>query len=215
MGITWPAILARQREWAASHGINRLNSNYTRTIEDNLFQPLTAAARADYTAGRGNEMGGAAEPGKMQALHSLSALVCNVFDYWRGRLLLGQSADALAAALDAPAPVGQIGFEKTYRTGLGGVPPTLDVVLQADGAKPFLVESKFTEHHTHSAEDAFKKSYFPDSGELWGKLGMPRCEELARRISADQEQFHWLNAPQLLKHILGAATAYGKDFTLL
>jgi len=152
----------------------------------------------------------------MQAFHSSSALVCNVFDYWRSQLLLGQSPAVLTTALGVPVSVKQMQFEQIQRTGLGGTPPHLDVVLRADGSKPFFIESKFTEpYQPHSTEGTFTKSYFPNSGELWGKLGLTRCENLARRINASQEQFPRLNAPQLLKHILGIANTFQKDFTLL
>ena len=184
---TRQAIIYRQRKWAAARGIKPDANGYTQTLEENLFQPLTAVARADYASGRGSEMGSAAGPGKMQALHSSSALVCNVFDYWCNQLLLGQSLTVLTAALGAPEAVKQVRFEQTYPTGLGGTPPHLDVVLQGDESKPFLIESKFTEpyeRHQAYSTDAFVKSYFPDSGELWGKYGLTRCEDLARRISA-------------------------------
>ncbi len=44
---------------------------------------------------------------------------------------------------------------------------------------------------------------------------MPRCEELARRIYADKEEFYGLNAPLLLKHILGLVNRFQRNFTLL
>lgn len=44
---------------------------------------------------------------------------------------------------------------------------------------------------------------------------MSRCEDLARRIHAGQEEFRHVNAPQLLKHILGVANRFQKNFTLL
>lgn len=210
MYITGPAILHRQRKWAAARGIKPIG-NSMQTVEENLFQPLNPETKAEYEAGSGNELGSATKPGHMQAFRSSSALVCNVFDYWRNRPLV-----SLAAALGAPANADHLYFEQKYPTGLRGTPPNLDVALLGDGAKPFFIESKFTEpYYPHSTEEPFAKSYFPDSGELWGKFGLPRCEDLARRVSANQEQFSRLNAPQLLKHILGLANKFGKNFTLL
>ena len=206
----------RQRKWAADRGIKPDANSYTQTLEENLFQPLTTATQADYASGRGNELGSATAPGKMQALHSSSALVCNVFDYWRTQLLLGQSLAVLTNALGAPGAVEQVQFEQTYPTGLGGAPPHLDVVLLGDESKPFLIEAKFTEpYQPHSTEGAFTKSYFPDSGELWGKYGLTRCEALAQRLNANQEKFSYLNAPQLLKHVLGIVNEFKENFTLL
>ena len=61
----------------------------------------------------------------------------------------------------------------------------------------------------------FVKSYFPDSGELWGRYGLTRCEDLARRIHANKESFSYLDAAQLLKHVLGLTNKFNKNFTLL
>ncbi len=204
---TAPAIIYQQRRWAAARGIQP-NGNYTKTLEENLFQPLTEASRAEFGSGAGNEMSE-----KMRAFHSSSALVCNVFDYWRDRPL-----KTLASALGAPVDVDHLHFEQVYPTGLRGMPPHLDVLLCAEGFKPFLIESKFTEPYSHggqSAENAFTKSYFPNSGELWGKYGLTRCEDLAQRIYSSREHFSRLDAPQLLKHILGLAKEFGENFTLL
>jgi len=211
MNITGQAIYYRQRKWAATRGIKPDAKGYTQTVEENLFQPLTTGAQAEFGSGAGSEM-----EGKMRALHSSSALVCNVFDHWRSQLLLGQSLAALTTALGAPASIRQVQFEQIQPTGLRGIAPHLDVVLRGDESKPFFIESKFTEpYQPHSTEGTFTKSYFPDSGELWEKYGLTRCEALARRINANQEQFSRLNVPQLLKHILGIVNTSQKDFTLL
>jgi hypothetical protein len=213
---TRQAICMRQRKWAADRGIKLDDKGHTQPLEENLFQPLTADARADYVSGRGNELGSATEPGKMQSVCSSSALVCNVFDYWRSQLLLGQSLKVLTDALGAPDTVNQLLFEQHYPTGLVGNSPEPDVTLLGDETKPFLIECKFIEPYPrHSTEGAFSKSYFPDSGELWGKHGLPRCEELARRIHSNEEKFYHLYAPQLLKHILGIVNKFAKNFTLL
>ena len=38
---------------------------------------------------------------------------------------------------------------------------------------------------------------------------------MAQKINDREIRFSWLDAPQLLKHILGLANKFGKDFTLL
>jgi hypothetical protein len=82
MYITGPTILHQQRKWAAARGIKPIG-NHTQTLEENLFQPLNAETKAEYKAGSGNELGSVDKPGDMYSLRSSSALVCNVFDYWR------------------------------------------------------------------------------------------------------------------------------------
>ena len=79
MKTTKQVIYAQQQDWATRHGIQFNNEGYTETVEQNLFQPLTAASKAEFGSGAGSEL-----EEKMRALYSSSALVCNVFDYWRG-----------------------------------------------------------------------------------------------------------------------------------
>ena len=212
----WPQIVYRQRKWVHSRGMKLDSEGKTLTLEENLFHPLNAETRAEFQASGGNELGRIGSPGKMQAPWSSSALVCNVFDYWRSQFLLGESLAVLTNALGAPSSVKQMQFEQTYRTGFGGTPPRLNVILRADESTPFLIKAKFTQPYGGgSTRDAFAKSYFPNSGEYWGKYGLSRCENLARRIHANQEEFRYLNAPQLLNKILGMVNTFQKKFTLL
>ena len=205
---TGPHIAYWQNRWARARGIKRYGG-YTQTVEENLFQPLTEASRAELRLGAENEMGK-----EIRSLYSSSAFVCNIFDYWRDRPL-----EPLAAALDAPVSADYFHFDITYPIGLRDIPPHLDVVFGSNELKPFLIEANFTEPYrypgTTLAEDTFTKSYFPDSGEIWGRYGLARCEALARRIHAEQEEFSVLDARQLLTRILGLAKVYGKGFTLL
>src|SRR4051812_21147700 len=54
------------------------------SVTDNLFEPLIPEAEREYSEGDGAELGqGGVVPGKMQAVHSSSALSCNLFHYWR------------------------------------------------------------------------------------------------------------------------------------
>ncbi len=221
MIIAKQAIYDQQKKWATGCGVPFDAKGYTQTVEENLFRPLTAGTQADFSSGRGNEMGSVTQPGKMQALHSSSALVCNVFDYWRSQLLLGQSLSALTTALGAPDAIKQMRFEQTYPTGLGGTAPHLDVALLGDTTKPFLIESKFTEPYGPGniakaiSKNSMPSPYFPDSVRLWEERHLPYCEALAKDISHNRIEFFRLDAPQLLKHTLGLAKKFQKDFTLL
>ena len=83
-------IFQRQLLWAQRKGIalcgsagDRGRLAYTRTLNDNLFEPLSPEANREYGSGDGGELGHDARPGKMQALHSSSALGCDMFHYWR------------------------------------------------------------------------------------------------------------------------------------
>lgn len=210
-------VLKRQLDWARRNGKPVSPQGYLDTVDANLYQPLSALAQSHFGAGSGSELVDTpARPAKMKALHSSAALAVNVFDYWTAR-----DAAALALALGAPG-AGQegavlaTGFERQYPTGLAGSPPNLDVTLSLTSGVTLAVESKFTEWMTPKPAhaDAFRPAYFPDGGPLWSGRGLPRCQRLAEAIAAGQERFRWLDAPQLLKHALGLATAAPGPFSL-
>jgi len=146
----------------------------------------------------------------MQALHSSSALACNVFDYWRGRDTL-----ALAQALDVPAPICSLGFERKYPTGLRGKAPNLDVVLQPAAGPVLAIESKFLEPYARqSAKSGFKAKYCKSEPGLWQVLGYPACQKLARSWYEGHHPNTWLHGEQLLKHILGLSRT-AREWVLL
>ncbi len=213
-----PDISYFQRRWARARGI-KLDGKHTQTVEENLFQPLTKASQAEFKSEAGNGL-----LTELRAIHSSPSFVCNIFDYWRDR-----SLEPLAASLGASISVDYFHFEVihlptanyegTHLIGLYDRSPHLDVVFRSNEPKPFLSETSFTEPYMHLgttlARDTFTKSYFSDSGEIWGRYGLARCEHLARRIHSGQENFWRLDARHLLELILGLVKAYGKGFTLL
>jgi hypothetical protein len=199
-----PATVIRnqQRSWAASHGLRVDHSGYTLDLSDNLFAPLSEATRAEFSSGDGGELGGLDRRGKMQALHSSSALACNVFDYWRNR-----DRSLLAAALRLPSGIRGIEFERKFPTGLPGNPPNMDVVLSLDDGLIVAIESKFLEPYGSRHVQGFKDAYFRTKPGLWGRSGYSECQRLAFRLFSGETVFRWLHAEQLLKHILGLAAA--------
>jgi len=83
-------IITKQTEWAKNHGIALIGSKvtrgrqtYTATLDENLFQPLLPDVRESFVAGDGGELGNSKMPGKMQAVHSSSALGVNIYQYWK------------------------------------------------------------------------------------------------------------------------------------
>ncbi len=165
-------IIYQQRKWAATRGI-RLAKGYTPTLEDNLFQSLNAETRADFAAGGGNEVGGAGSPGKMQRINSSSALVCNVFDYWRSQLLLGQSLETLTTALGAPHSIKQMQFEQIYPTGIRDTPPQFDIVLLGDNSKPFLIEFETSLELIMGTQSKAQNHISPTVGNSGESMGCP------------------------------------------
>ena len=83
-------ILRKQVEWAHNRCITLLGSRadrgrpvYVPELSMNLFEPLLPDVLESLRGGDGNEIGSSKAPGKMQAVHSSSALGVNVFQYWK------------------------------------------------------------------------------------------------------------------------------------
>jgi len=210
MFTTYRRILNQQQAWARERGIKFDEDGYTLHLNDNLFCPLSPKSAEEFRSGRGDELGNESVRGKMQALHSSSALVINVFEYWRS-----QSVDFIAQACGASKRATSLHFERTYPTGLGGIPPHLDIEFSGTLSSQFVIESKFTELYHRKTKRHIKDKYLNSS--LW--KGLAGCESLIRLIRKEETaktSFSFLDVPQLLKHILGLTTKFGKrGFELL
>lgn len=202
----------QQRDWLVAHAGATLDEarGYTTTIDANLRACLSDAARRELGAGKGQELGTPDRPGKIAAPWSSTALVVNVFDFWRDRDL-----QPLATALGTSRPFTGLQQEAKFSTGFGNTPAHLDVVL--DGERLLAIESKFLE--SFEAGDSgksykdFKPVYLDDrTRERW--FGMNRLRALAQSIVDGHRLFRWLDAPQLMKHALGLRRS-GRPFELL
>lgn len=198
------AIRERQRIWARERGIEVDDRGYTTGVRANLYQPLSESALAAFGRGRGNETRGRdSGPAKMRALHSSSALVVNVFDYWSGR-----DASPLMRALGVSGQSPTVlDLEVHLPTGLPGTPPNLDVVLVPHSGSAVAIESKFTEWLTPRPQEKATSwdAYLSKGRTLWTQAGLPRCQALAERLANHRCEFSYLDASQLLKHALGLA----------
>lgn len=206
-------ILHQQKAWAKRLGIEMERPDYTSLPEGNLFRPLSEASSRELGSGRGGELGrrsAGAVPAKFHALHSSSALVANVFDYWRD-----VDPAALASAFDLDVPIATIRMEAPFSTGYG-FPCNLDLVLSSpDDDWILAVESKFMEPFGTS-KPGLKIGYVPlDGDSAWKKRKLPRCDHIARSIQAEPGLFQYLDVPQLLKHILGLHRKMENRFRLL
>jgi len=124
MVTAYKLIHAQQQDWASQQGIKFNKDGYTLSLNNNLFLPLSARTKAEFESGKGDELGSEGKRGKMQALHSSSALVINVFEYWRNH-----NVNSIAKACGAPEGMTKMRFEQIYPTPLGGIPPHLDIEL--------------------------------------------------------------------------------------
>lgn len=193
--IIW--VKKQQSTWAKTKGIECDQSSYTINPDDNLYIPLSDDSRKEFASGDGGELGTPDKRGKMQALHSSSALACNVFEYWRGR-----DCSVLANALNLSGDVTKMEFERKFKTGLPGNAPNLDIVLTSDDGSITAIESKFLEPYSRN-QKGFKEKYFESDTGLWKQAGFSNCQEFAECLQKGIASFRWLHAEQLLKHILG------------
>ena len=203
-------ILERQLAWAHRHVVSLVGSKgergrrtYAKPLEGNLFEPLSADASDEYGKADGGELGGQdGNPGKMQAVHSSSALCCNVFHYWRR---IGR-ADVIARACGLPGANAAVAFEQKMpidRTQFRFA-PNLDAMFRFESGSIDVigVESKFGEPFSSRAHLGLKPAYLGDScAEFW--RGMPALRTLAAKLCPENRTYEHLDAPQLLKHILG------------
>ncbi len=141
-------IIECQVEWADRLDIPYEDPNMCRTLEDNLFLPLDPDTTLEFGEGAGSELGTSEAPGSMASLRSSSALAVNVFAPWRGTAIA-----PLSSLIAADRSARRLRLEAQYPTGLRGIPPHLDVVIDRPGGIPLAIESKFTEVYspTHMA----------------------------------------------------------------
>lgn len=201
------ALLAQQIAWARDTKRQADAKGYLESVESNLFRPLSQSARAAFERGSGSELlRSRSRPAKMAALHSSSALAVNVFDHWSGRSLA-----TIAVALGLKSAPDRFMFEAQFPTGLEGNPPNLDIAFYWEDAASVLgVESKFSEWLTPKSprKEAFKPKYFAEGQTLWSDVGLDGAQTLVDDLRSGREQFRYLDAPQLLKHMLGLASSH-------
>lgn len=187
---------------------------YVHNLEDNLFMDLDAKAEDAFRHADGGELRGSSRnEGNLFALHSSSALACNVFHYWS----LQPDKSPIAKACKLPSrDIRSIRFEAQLLINSSlRRKPNIDVVLEyGEGASPRAVgiECKLSEPYGRN-HSGLKRVYLDLDG-AWD--GLQNCRRLACTLSPRDEKFHFLHAAQLLKHALALTRQYGlKGFRLL
>ena len=224
-------IKKKQQAWALRKGYDlvsgTINGNgeksYLKNIADNLFEPLADDVATAYSGGDGGELkDNKTRLAKMKATHSSSAIVVNLFQYWVGKdaspllyalsLISKPKSDFLIKNIGSTSPkvveippkqyVVNFNFEKQYKIHDDHKrfprPANLDVCFEYSLCN-IAIESKFTE--PYSGRHKSLRDVYLEEESLWTKL--PNLYELAKNISQNKEKFHYLDVPQLIKHILG------------
>jgi len=204
-------ICDTQVAWSSTILRDPRRSDYAATLGENLFlNALRPQTEAEFQHADGAELqDGTTRPAKMRALISSSALAVNFFDAWRDA-----SSAVLGRALGVETPVVSLRFEykpENYPVGPGS--PNLDLLLTLAGGHRVAIESKFAEPFRSPGDDALlSPKYFPAQSRLWDIAGLPRAQQLAGQLSA---RWEYLDAAQLLKHMLGLANDGEIPCTLL
>lgn len=194
------------------------DKNYFEKIEYNIFGGELNNKKA-YSAGDGNEIKAITHRPKMSALHSSSALVVNLFQYWQGKDT-SPLLEALVKNNDKTINA-TIQFEDKFKIDENKKkfpkPANLDVTIELlEKNKIIAIESKFTEPYG-SVDVKISKSYLEES--LWNKYpNLEKLKELTENIYNKKcnFQYQYLDAAQLIKHILGLKNSkYKENFTLL
>ena len=215
-------IKNRQKIWAGLNNViltgsknERGEKMYTSFLNNNLFQPLSQETEKEIKNGDGNEFGDNLYPGKIQALHSSSALAVNIFDYWRNikdKTTLAKSLRINSRNLQ------QICFEKKYKVinGSNDIPPNIDVVIEYENGDCCAIECKFSEPFNKRSDNYGLKAKYLTKFDFWSDLS--NIKKLAEKISPNDTICHKLHCAQLIKHILGLIKHYNGNknrFTLL
>ncbi len=175
-----PAIQQRYNEIAAEKLDNR---GYAARPELNLLPGVRLEdIQGDFAQGSGNELAG-----KFRAAHSSSALAANTFGPWR--------KNPQSLSLLGKTGFTALRFEKKCPTGLGGIPPNLDLVIE--GTDTVIgIESKFLEFLSLKPPkfaDSYKSENLPQMEPCWAKL--------MAALKAGPAQY--LDGAQLVRHYLG------------
>lgn len=213
-------IKERQVLWAKRRGITLQGSKgergypaFTLNIGQNLFEPLSRETECQFQKADGKELGDGKTPGKIQAVYSSSALVCNMFHYWQPH----KDLTPIAHACRIPqSNIQSLEFETKLpicdKVDRRRFPhdPNIDVLVNyfKGQLKAIGIECKFAEAYSSRKHDGLRPAYI-QAKELWTDI--PEIYTFAQSISPEDSQFQYLHAAQLIKHILGLKYAFGRN----
>jgi hypothetical protein len=218
-------IKSKQQNWASRKGFKLVGStpdhpekNYLSGLTNNLFEPLSNDHLDYYDSGDRKETKDKDRSVKMKALYSSSAMVLNLFQYWQKKDLY-PIVRACGLWLKARNNfINEIKFEGVFEISedksLFPRSPVIDVVIKDSQSHVYAIEAKFIEPYKRGSKpDGIRQPYI-DNESFWH--GLSNLYELAKKICPDNNKFHYLDAAQLIKHILGLKREYNKsDIRLL
>ncbi len=218
-------ILTKQVSWAERNKIILVGSQiskgkqvYTKTLNENLFEPLFPETMIEFNKGDGGELRrDITHSAKMFALHSSSAIGVNVLQYWRNKTI-SDLAYALGLCRKDNKSAKKIKFEQKFKiSNKFRFDPNIDAVIynqKNSKIKAFGIECKFSEAYSSRKHPGLKGKYLTEIPNQWKDI--PNLFDFAKTISPNDKSFDHLHPAQLIKHILGLKKEYGKnEFRLL
>lgn len=196
---SYALMQSRQADWANHCRVRLERPGYATSLTDNLFLgQLNNLTEREFDDADGSELRNSGlRPAKMRALISSSALAVNFFDPWRN-----VSKSALQLALGLDQAILDLRFE--YKCQKYPVPPrspNLDLFLTVGDGQKVGVECKFLEPYRDPGVDSpLSLRYYPSGDGFWSRRGLRHTQRL---VDSMRGQWDFLDAPQLLKHILG------------
>lgn len=219
-------IELKQKEWAKRKGVTFANDKrYTKTYNENLFEPLAEKIENQFKNADGRELNG--EECKMAAVYSSSAICVNVFQYFYLLQKEGKKEEAkkilysLGVSRDKIIKIKEIAFEQKLQISNIST-PNIDVIIKTNNDKVFAIESKFREPFYYTPTNYIQEKYYK-TNDIWNRL-----ENIKKYIDKFEEEyiefekditnqntpieikvkkifphFKRLNAAQLIKHLLG------------
>lgn len=212
-------IKSKLQLWAIRKGIPLIGSKiikggkyYTQNRNDNFFLPPSLETVNDFKNANGQEFGNGIDPGKIQALHSSSALAVNFFEYWKA----SSDKQFLAKGLKIPSNnITDIRFEQKYPIlPENHPPPNIDVKIQYEDKNVCAIECKFTEAYSKRENtNGIQTEYIKNAS--W--TGLSNLLAYAKSICPIDVINNNLHAAQLIKHTLGLMKIFQdkKSFRLL
>ncbi|GAA3781126.1 hypothetical protein GCM10022271_11750 [Corallibacter vietnamensis] len=221
-------IQSKQQNWAKRQGFqlvggtkpNRGEKNYVQDLSLNIFNnKLSAETQKCFDEGDGGETKDTATRlAKMKALHSSSALPVNVFQYWQEKdvsPILSACKLINKRPFNSNIQPNAVTFEQKFEISEDKKTfprkPNLDVVIEHNNIV-YAIESKFTEPYSKNIKGLSER--YKTENSFWN--GLTNLKKLASEISQNNSKFKYLDASQLIKHILGLKKQKGKTgFKLL
>lgn len=197
----------RQLLWAQQRELDLDERDCTSKLEENLYGPLSPETRMELEAAHAGLFDEAEKSGGLRCAHSTAALVCNVFDYWRG----GEIGRIAEICCGDPRST-ELRFAQEAPTGVEGLSAGVDVLLGGGSARPTAVVAHYTEAYASGNDNRLPASV--EEPGAWGPLS--DCRNLALDLRANPRRYGSLDVARMLGVALGFTNRYGvRGFRLL